>query len=156
MSNGSNFGAIDPGRQQLLAAARRLLRTEADAEDAVQEAYLRAAGALAHAPDSMQAWLHRVVRNLAIDQLRRERLEREYLETVTPAELLAGVDAESAEHAGAMRDECVAALYDLHRRVSRQEAAAVLLREVFEADYSDIARPRAKPNLQLANSFTAR
>jgi RNA polymerase sigma factor (sigma-70 family) len=145
MSNGSNFGAIDTGRQRLLAAARRLLRTEADAEDAVQDAYLRAAGTLPHSPDSMQAWLHMVVRNLAIDQLRRERLERAYLETATPAELLAGVDVESsAEHAVAMRDECVAALYNLHRRVSRQEAAAILLREVFEADYSDIARAAGK------------
>jgi RNA polymerase sigma-70 factor (ECF subfamily) len=43
-----------------------------------------------------------------------------------------------------MRDECVAALYDLHRRVSREEAAAILLREVFEADYSDIARAAGK------------
>jgi RNA polymerase sigma-70 factor (ECF subfamily) len=145
MSNGSNFGAIDTGRQRLLAAARRLLRTEADAEDAVQDAYLRAAGTLPHSLDSMQAWLHKVVRNIAIDQLRRERLERAYLETATPAEVLAGVVVESsAEHAVAMRDECVAALYDLHRRVSREEAAAILLREVFEADYSDIARAAGK------------
>jgi RNA polymerase sigma factor (sigma-70 family) len=145
MSNGSNFGAIDTGRQRLLAVARRLLRTEADAEDAVQDAYLRAAGSRSHSPDSMQAWLHMVVRNLAIDQLRRERLKRAYLETATPPELLAGVDVESsAEHAVAMKDECVAALYDLHRRVSREEAAAILLREVFEADYSDIARAAGK------------
>jgi RNA polymerase sigma factor (sigma-70 family) len=145
MSNGSHFGAIDAGRQRLIAAARRLLRTEADAEDAVQDAYVRAAGTLPRSPDSMQAWLHTVVRNLAIDQLRRKRLERAYLETAAPTELLAGVDVESsAEHAVAMRDECVAALYDLHRRVSREEAAAILLREVFEADYSDIARAAGK------------
>src|SRR5882757_1450375 len=145
MSNGSKFGAIDTGRQRLLAAARRLPRTEADAEDAVQDAYLRAAGVLPHSPDRMQAWLHVVVRNLAIDQLRRERLECAYLETAKSAEALAGVDVESsAEHAVAMRDECVAALYDLHRRVSREEAAAILLREVFEADYSDIARAAGK------------
>src|ERR1700735_977305 len=114
MSNDSNFGAIDMDRQRLLAAARRLLRTEADAEDAVQDAYLRAVGTLPHFPESMQAWLHTVVRNLAIDQVRRKRLERAYLESATPAELCGDIDAESsAEHAAAMRDECVAALYDL-------------------------------------------
>jgi RNA polymerase sigma factor (sigma-70 family) len=144
MSNGSHFGAI-ADRQRLLAAARRLLRTEADAEDAVQDAYLRAAGTLPPSPDSRQAWLHTVVRNLAIDQLRRRRLERDYLETAAPAELFGGIDVESsAEHAAAMKDQCVAALYDLHRRVNREEAAAILLREVFEADYSDIARAAGK------------
>ena len=43
------------------------------------------------------------------------------------AELLAGVGVESsAEHVVSIRDECVAALYDLHRRVSREEAADYL------------------------------
>ena len=76
MSNGSHSDGGDTDRQRLLAVARRLLRSEADAEDAVQDAYLRASHARQHAPESMQAWLHTVVRNLAIDRLRRERLQR--------------------------------------------------------------------------------
>ena len=143
MSSGSNS---DHGadRQRLLAVARRLLRTEADAEDTVQDAYLRATGARPHAPESMQAWLNTVVHNLAIDQLRRERLQRTYLESRARERVL-GLEAEpSLEQTVAMREECIAALAELLRRVDPQEAAAILLREVFEVDYSDIARAAGK------------
>jgi RNA polymerase sigma-70 factor (ECF subfamily) len=143
MGSASNFGGITD-RRRLLAAARRLLRTEADAEDAVQDAYLRAAGARPPSHPSMQGWLHTVVRNLAIDQLRRERLERAYLESRAPAELLEAADPELPEQMLAMRDECAAALGALLRRVSYEEAAIILLREVFEFDYSDIARAAGK------------
>src|SRR6202041_2981091 len=81
MSSGSNSDHGGADRQRLLAVAPRLLRTEADAEDTVQDAYLRATSARPHAPESMQAWLNTVVHNLAIDQLRRERLQRTYLES---------------------------------------------------------------------------
>jgi RNA polymerase sigma factor (sigma-70 family) len=144
MSSGSNS---DHGadRQRLLAVARRLLRTEADAEDTVQDAYLRATGARPHAPESMQAWLHTVVHNLAIDQLRRERLQRTYLESCARERVLGLDEAESSlEQAVAMREECIAALAELLRRVDPREAAAILLREVFEVDYSDIAHAAGK------------
>jgi RNA polymerase sigma factor (sigma-70 family) len=145
MSSGSNSDHGGANRQRLLAVARRLLRTEADAEDAVQDAYLRATSARQHAPESMQAWLHTVVRNLAIDRLRRERLQRTYLESCASEGVLGLDEAESSlEHTVAMRQQCIAALTELLRRVGLEEAAAILLREVFEADYSDIARAAGK------------
>src|ERR1700679_543647 len=144
MSSGSNSDHGGADRQRLLAVARRLLRTEADAEDTVQDAYLRATSARPHAPESMQAWLNTVVHNLAIDQLRRERLQRTYLESRARERVL-GLEAEpSLEQTVAMREECIAALAELLRRVDPQEAAAILLREVFEVDYSDIARAAGK------------
>jgi RNA polymerase sigma factor (sigma-70 family) len=145
MSSGSNFDHGGADRQRLLAVARRLLRTEADAEDTVQDAYLRATSARPHARESMQAWLNTVVHNLAIDQLRRERLQRTYLESCA-RERVPGLDeAESSvEQTVAMREECIAALAELLRRVDPKEAAAILLREVFEVDYSDIARAAGK------------
>ena len=145
MSSGSNSDHGSANRQRLLAVARRLLRTEADAEDTVQDAYLRATSARPHARESMQAWLNTVVHNLAIDQLRRERLQRTYLESCA-RERVPGLDeAESSvEQTVAMREECIAALAELLRRVDPKEAAAILLREVFEVDYSDIARAAGK------------
>src|SRR6202522_714990 len=145
MSSGSNSDHGGADRQRLLAVARRLLRTEADAEDTVQDAYLRATGARPHAPESMQAWLNTVVHNLAIDQLRRERLQRTYLESCARERVLELDEAEpSLEQTLAMREKCIAALADLLRRVDPKEAAAILLREVFEVDYSDIARAAGK------------
>src|SRR6202021_1996673 len=145
MSKGSNSDGSNTDRQRLLAVARRLLRSEGDAEDAVQDAYLRASGARQHAPESMEAWLHTVVRNLAIDRLCRERLQRTYLEGCASEGVLGLDESESSlEHTVAMRQQCIAALTELLRRVGLEEAAVILLREVFEADYSDIALAAGK------------
>ena len=145
MSSGSNSDHGGANRQRLLAVARRLLRTEADAEDTVQDAYLRAISARPHAPESMQAWLNTVVHNLAIDQLRREKLRRTYLECRASQGVPGQDEAEpSLEHTVVMRQQCIAALTELLRRVGHEEAAVILLREVFEADYSEIARAAGK------------
>jgi RNA polymerase sigma factor (sigma-70 family) len=145
MSSGSNSDRGGADRQRLLAVARRLLRTEADAEDTVQDAYLRVTSARPHAPKSMQAWLNTVVHNLAIDQLRREKLQLTYLESCARDRVPGLDEAESSlEQTVAMREECIAALTELLRRVDPKEAAAILLREVFEVDYSDIARAAGK------------
>ncbi|MCW2990809.1 MAG: polymerase sigma factor [Solirubrobacterales bacterium] len=63
-------------RQPLVVAARRLLgKTGGDPEDVVQEAFLRAFLALSRdrRPMALRSWLHCVVRNCAIDELRRVR-----------------------------------------------------------------------------------
>jgi RNA polymerase sigma-70 factor (ECF subfamily) len=145
MSSGSNSDHGGADRQRLLTVARRLLRTEADAEDTVQDAYLRATSARPHAPESRQAWLNTVVHNLAIDQLRRERLRRTHLESRARERVSGPDDAQSSlEQTLAMTEECIAALAELLRRVDPKEAAAILLREVFEVDYLDIARAAGK------------
>ncbi|WP_295977935.1 sigma-70 family RNA polymerase sigma factor [uncultured Variovorax sp.] len=60
-------------RRRLVHAAARMLGGPADAEDVVQDAYLRALEAGdGPGPDSVLAWLTTVMRNLAIDRLRRD------------------------------------------------------------------------------------
>ena len=60
--------------RRLFRLARSLLRTDADAEDALQEAYLRAFGALAgfHGDSSLGTWLSRIVLNECMSRLRRQ------------------------------------------------------------------------------------
>ncbi len=68
---------IDRHLNVLLAVARRMLRTEGDAEDVVQEALVRVwhhAGTLELGPGGVRPWLRRVVTNLCLDHLRRHRL----------------------------------------------------------------------------------
>src|SRR3954454_20617291 len=70
-------------RRRLHAAATRALRgSGADAEGVVQEAFLRAHRTLwkDRRPVDVRPWLHRVVRNLCIDELRRNRLPTTALE----------------------------------------------------------------------------
>jgi RNA polymerase sigma factor (sigma-70 family) len=125
--------AMTAHRQRLMSAARRLLASRADAEDAVQDTYVRA---LAASPDwlgTQPAWLFTVLRNIAIDRLRRKQLESEHAD----AELAPEGTSESLIEA---RSECEAALRHLLSRVGPAEAAAILLRDVFEFDYDEIAR----------------
>jgi RNA polymerase sigma factor (sigma-70 family) len=124
-------------RERLMSAARRLLASRADAEDAVQDTYVRA---LASFPDwlgARPAWLHTVLRNIAIDRLRRKQLESEHTDSGLPPE-------GSLESLMEVRSECQAALRHLLGHVSPAEAAAVLLCDVFEFDYDEIARITGK------------
>jgi RNA polymerase sigma factor (sigma-70 family) len=120
-------------RQRLMSAARRLLATHADAEDAVQDTYVRALSAFPDWLGLQPAWLNTVLRNIAIDRLRRNQLESEHADAGLPPEGL----SESLVEVGS---ECEFALRHLLSRISPAEAAAILLRDVFEFDYREIAR----------------
>jgi RNA polymerase sigma factor (sigma-70 family) len=119
-------------RQRLMTAARRFLPSRADAEDAVQDTYLRALAALDGASPE-PAWMYTVLRNIAIDRLRRQQLEAEHAEAEPGHE-------RSAEELLELRADCENALRHLLSRSSPTEAAAILLRDVFEFDYAEIAR----------------
>ncbi|MGB6309480.1 MAG: sigma-70 family RNA polymerase sigma factor [Steroidobacteraceae bacterium] len=119
-------------RQRFVNAAHRLLDSRADAEDAVQDTYVRAFDTFSdwRAPDS--AWMYAVLRNIGIDRRRRLRTESLHAD--------AGLTAESSSDSPLeVRSECEAAIRHLLSRVSPSEAAAVLLRDVFELDYHEIA-----------------
>jgi RNA polymerase sigma factor (sigma-70 family) len=122
--------AID--RQRLMSVARHLLASPADAEDVVQDTYVRALSALPEPTGAEPAWLYTVLRNVAIDRLRRKQMEIEHREA--PPE-----DSDSMELMMEVRSECEDALRRLLRRVSPAEAAVILLREVFEFEYHEIA-----------------
>jgi RNA polymerase sigma factor (sigma-70 family) len=119
-------------RQKLVNAVQRLLDSRADAEDAVQDTYVRAFDTFSDWRAPEPAWMYAVLRNIAIDRRRR-------LRTALHAD--AGLTHESSPdlllEAGS---ECEAAIRHLLSRVSASEAAAILLRDVFELDYKEIAR----------------
>jgi RNA polymerase sigma-70 factor (ECF subfamily) len=119
--------------ERLINAARRLLVSRADAEDAVQDTYVRALVAFSGRPEPQPAWLHTVLRNIAIDRLRRKQLESRHAEVVLPPE-------RSLEAVLEIQSECEAAIRRLLSQISPAEAAAILLRDVFEFDYEEIAR----------------
>lgn len=129
--------AMDIDRQRLIGAARRLLATHADAEDAVQDTYLRAFSAYASWSAPPSAWLHTALRNTAIDRLRRKRLEAAHSGVETPIEAPCEIPVE-------LRSDCEAALRHLLSHVSPSEAVAILLRDVFEFDYDEIALALSK------------
>lgn len=131
----------DPSyRRSLVRAAARLLGP-AEAEDAVQDAYVRvleADAATMRGLGAAQAWLHTVVRNLAIDRLRRQQWMQQWLADMGASDTVRA--SLSAEEDVAMAQQAEGALRLLAARLAPADGAAVLLYEVFEACHAELAQ----------------
>jgi RNA polymerase sigma-70 factor (ECF subfamily) len=126
----------DELRSYLFAIAYRMLGSVADAEDVVQEAFLRYHAADVEA-ESPKAYLATVTTRLAIDELRSARSRRE----VYPGEWLPEPLVEDdAERHAEMADSLSLTFLHLLEKLSPVERAVFLLREVFDYDYDDVAR----------------
>ncbi|MCE1193751.1 MAG: sigma-70 family RNA polymerase sigma factor [Acidovorax sp.] len=132
---------MNASRSTLLRAATRLLGP-AEAEDAVQDAYVRALEARTPALNAAQAWLLTVVRNLAIDRLRRRQWMAQWLAEAAQAAQgdAAGRAAPSAEADAALAQQATWALRRLAASVAPAEGAAVLLHAVFDASHAELAQ----------------
>jgi RNA polymerase sigma-70 factor (ECF subfamily) len=128
--------AYEELRPYVFAIAYRMLGSVADAEDIVQEAFLRYHQAAVE-PDSPRAYLATVTTRLAIDELRSAHARRE----VYPGEWLPEplVDDESAAHAETA-DSLSLAFLHLLEKLSPVERAVFLLREVFDYPYEEVAQ----------------
>ena len=136
-----SLNLIDLDRRHLVRAATRLLGA-ADAEDAVQDAYVRALEADALALNSTQAWLLTVVRNLAIDRLRRRSWMQQWLAEMNASGAMQA--APSAEMNAALAQEAALALQLLATQLAPEDGAALLLHEVFEVNHAEIAQASGK------------
>ena len=140
-SNHTDRGAaFAENRGRLWSVAYRMLGSRADAEDLVQEAYLRWHGARVDEIRAPQAWLVTTITRLCIDRLRQLRAERErYVGPWLPEPLVSEPPAAADEAAELASDLSVAFLAVLER-LAPEERAAFLLREMFDAGYDDIAQ----------------
>lgn len=127
-------------RPRLFSVAYRMLGTRSDAEDVVQDAWLRWSASRTEELRSAEAWLVAVVTRLSIDCLRRRKLERaEYVGWWFP-EPLVDIDGSTPELAAEMASEVSVAMLWLMERLSPEERAAYLLRQVLDQDYADLAQ----------------
>lgn len=125
-------------RPKLYGIAYRMLGTKADAEDTLQDAYLRWYQADTERVRSPEAWLTTTVAHLCIDRLRSERTKRElYIGPWLP-EPLVGNESTFAEPASSDSDLSIAFLVMLER-LAPTERAAFLLHDVFDYDYPEIS-----------------
>jgi RNA polymerase sigma-70 factor, ECF subfamily len=135
----SRAASFEAHRRYLMGLAYRMLGSLAEAEDAVQEAYLRWHRADIAAIDDPRAFLAKVVTRLCLDHLKSARVRRErYVGPWLPEPVLdtAALDAESAgEYA---HDLSVALMLTLER-LSPLERAAFLLHDVFDVPFVEIA-----------------
>jgi len=128
---------LAPHRGRLLGLAYRMLGSRSDAEDVVQDAYLRFAGAQdIHNPE---AFLVTIVTRLCLDRLKSAKAQREiYVGPWLPAPVF---DAEglSADAATELADDLSFALLLALDRLSPPERAAFLLHDVFDTPFPEIA-----------------
>ena len=128
--------AFETERPRLGRLAYRMLGSVAEAEDVVQDAWLRWRGAEAEAIDDPAAWLVRATTRLCIDRLRASKTRREaYRGPWLPEPLVEDFAADPLERA---EEVSVAFLLALER-LSPLERAVFLLHDVFDTDYADIA-----------------
>jgi RNA polymerase sigma-70 factor (TIGR02957 family) len=132
---------VEELRPSAFAIAYRMLGSVSEAEDVVQEAFLRLHRARDEGQriESPRAYLSTVVTRLAIDQLRSARARREtYVGEWLPEPLVTSPDEDPARHAE-MADSLSLAFLVLLETLSPEQRAVFLLREVFDYPYDQIA-----------------
>jgi RNA polymerase sigma-70 factor, ECF subfamily len=128
-------------RPMLFSVAYRMLGSVMDAEDLVQEAYLRWEEARETEVRSPQAYLTTIVTRLAINQLRAARTKREtYVGPWLPEPLVTEEPPDTVE----LAESLSMAFMVLLERLGPVERAAFLLHEVFDFEYAEIARVLGK------------
>jgi RNA polymerase sigma-70 factor, ECF subfamily len=136
---GGAAASFEAHRRHLLGLAYRMLGSLAEAEDAVQEAYLRWHNADRAAVENPRAFLSKIVTRLCLDQLKSARVQREsYVGPWLPEPILdeAALAAETASDYA--HDLSVALMLTLER-LSPLERAAFLLHDVFDMGFAEIA-----------------
>jgi RNA polymerase sigma-70 factor (ECF subfamily) len=126
-------------RPRLFGVAYRMLGCRADAEDVVQDAWLRWQRTDRASVESAEAWLVTVVTRLSLDRLRSAKREREsYVGPWLPDPIF--TDAlPSPDLRMELASEVSVALLTVLERLAPDKRAAFLLRDVFDYDYPEIA-----------------
>jgi RNA polymerase sigma factor (sigma-70 family) len=128
-------------RSHLRAVAYRMLGSMSEADDAVQEAWLRARGQGPSSVENMQAWLTTVVGRICLNMLRSRRLRRDKAWPVhvpDPVVVLEGV--EDPDQHVLVADSVGLALQVVLDSLSPAERLAFVLHDVFGVPFSEIAR----------------
>ena len=128
---------LAPHRGRLLGLAYRMLGSRSDAEDIVQDAYLRFAGA--QDVHNAEAFLVTVVTRLCLDRLKSARAQREVYVGPWLPEPVFDAEGLSADAATELADDLSFALLLALDRLSPLERAAFLLHDVFDTPFSEIA-----------------
>jgi RNA polymerase sigma-70 factor (TIGR02957 family) len=147
-------------RPLMFSIAYRMTGSVSDAEDIVQEAFLRAGKAAGKGAgqgadvESPKAYLATITTRLAIDHLRSARVRREsYVGTWLPEPLIGNPEPDPAELAETS-DSLSMAFLVLLESLAPAERAVFLLREVFGYDYGDIAGITGKTEAACRQIFT--
>ncbi len=130
---------FEASRDRLASLAYRLLGSASEAEDAVQDAYLRWQGADRQRIDVPEAWLTKVVTNLSLDRLRSAHRRNERASAWLPEPVLDGDPMLGPAETVEQREMVSLAVLALMERLSPVERGVYVLREAFSYTHAEIA-----------------
>jgi RNA polymerase sigma-70 factor (TIGR02957 family) len=131
---------FEAARGRLLAIAYRMLGSAGDAEDAVQDTFLRWQAADREHVEIPQAWLTRALTNVCLNQLTSARARREtYVGQWLPEPVLAGDRALGPAETVEQRESVSLAVLTLLERLAPRERAVYVLHEAFGYPHAEIA-----------------
>ncbi|MER6666391.1 RNA polymerase sigma-70 factor [Amycolatopsis japonica] len=131
---------FEAARGRLEAIAYRLLGSASDAEDAVQDTFLRWQSADREYVETPEAWLTKVLTNLCLNRLTSARARREtYVGQWLPEPIIAGDRMLGPSDTVEQRESVSIAMLTLMERLSAKERVVYVLREAFGYSHAEIA-----------------
>lgn len=123
-------------RPRLRAIAYRMLGSLSEAEDAVQETWLRLSGTAHHEVDDLGAWLTTVVARISLNMLRSRKMRGE---ANLPDLIIGRADGASPEHGVLLADGIGLALLVVLETLAPAERVAFVLHDIFGMPFEEIA-----------------
>lgn len=128
-------------RPYLFSVAYRMTGSASDAEDLVQDAWVRYLDAGSPAVDSLRAYLTTIVSRLALDYLKSARVQREqYIGPWMPEPVLTSAALPGPEETAEQREEISIAFLTLIERLEPDQRVVYVLREGFGLSYEEIGK----------------
>jgi RNA polymerase sigma factor (sigma-70 family) len=127
-------------RGHLQAVAYRMLGSLSEAEDAVQEAWLRLSRSDTSGIENLRGWLTTVVARLCLDMLRSRKSRREEpLDAHVPDPIVSREDRSDPEHEALLKDSVGLAMMVVLDRLAPPERLAFVLHDMFAVPFDEIA-----------------
>src|SRR5579883_857400 len=138
-SDGGGVAEFETHRSALLGLAYRMLGSRSEAEDIVQDAYLRWHAVERSAVKDPRSYLGMIVTRLCLDRLKSAQARREFYTGQWLPEPLVDENFDAVSENELAHDLSVALMITLER-LSPPERAAFLLHDVFDCDFAEVAR----------------
>src|ERR1700690_1689758 len=133
-------GRFEEQRPHLRGVAYRMLGSVTEADDAVQEAWLRLSRSDADAIDDVAAWLTTVVARICLDMLRAPARGREEpFDYGVPDPIVSPASGQDPEHEALLADSVGLALLVVLDRLDPAERVALVLHDLFGLSFEEIA-----------------
>lgn len=147
------FAAFERERRHLLSVAFRILGSQSDAEDVVQETWLRYDRSDTAGIKNLTAWLTTIASRLCVDLLRRRR--RGVLSEDPEFDVTPGTSANDPEQAALLASELAVAFTIVLEELTPHQRVALILHDAFGVPFEDIA-PILGTSIVSAKKFASR